>query len=1132
MSDLSRRNGASGLRTDLTEAVVGVPFMDAVSDRRLLIYLLRVSIGDLPDIQEHDQARLHAVRIVMACFERPNGLRALRSALQLMAPGTAGTQAVCDLLDTAPLDVLLPERAVKNGRDLVRRASPSALDRLSAADLATFASPPGLRDPVPLLDALLAREGGLDGPHPALLYVDRLARLVEETDGNELRRWVHEQAIWLGMTQPERAAPEAADRAGTAAPTDSTTATSDGEVGAFKEPDATAGLNVASDQNTANLTEPVQAGGAGEAGNPMTTAVPAESAPVDTGELMPPIAPPVIPAESLPRVWGDVPPRNPRFTGRDELLKRLHAQMSEVRETAVLPQAVHGMGGVGKSQLAVEYVHRHSREYDLVWWISAEQQGQILTALTNLAQRLALDTGNEANVAVPAVREALSTGQTGHRNWLLVFDNAENLEEVRQFFPTGGAGKILVTSRNQSWERVAETLEVDVFTREESTSFLRNRAPELSDADADRLADALGDLPLAVEQAAAWRSSTGMPVDEYLALLAAKQVEKRMSLLRAMPSPDYGLSVAAAWDMSFDRLEEINPAAMQLLQICSFFAPEPISRDLFAGSPTAPITAELDEMLDDPITLSRAIRDIQRYALAKFDHRANTLQMHRLIQQVLMGRMTDDQRTLMRHGAHTMLANSNPGNPQSPDQWKRYQALRPHLVVSGALACTDGRVRQLVFNMVRFLYNWGDHEGGEATAREAYKHWCDSLGEDHLQTLQFASYLAWIMWVNGAYADAKALGERTLSLYRTVAGDEDEGTLHSMNAVAKSLRASGEFGESLALDQAAFETARRVLGADDPSTLAFAHNLAVSLRLRGEFARSRLLDEETYRHRCEVIGPRNTESLRTKICVGIDQRESGDYLGARTVLEDTYRECLEAFGVDAPITLFAARNLAVGRRRAGDHGAARLLSEDTLRRLSRRYRDDYPETVSMALNLSVDLRHSGELDAAIELGRSTSERFSDMYGPNHPHPVSARINLAVALRLRGGVGVDEAYALDSGAIEQLRSSLGPDHAVTLTCATNLASDLCARGDIQEAYEFDIDTLDRSRRMLGELHPSTLACAANLALDLRALDRIQESDKIQSDTMIAFRRVLGDKHPATLNALQSLRADCDVDPIPL
>src|SRR5262249_29210738 len=158
----------------------------------------------------------------------------------------------------------------------------------------------------------------------------------------------------------------------------------------------------------------------------------------------------------------------------------------------------HGMGGVGKSQIAIEYVHRYRGEYDLIWWISAEHPGQVLSALTALAHRLEVDLSREPITAVPAVREALSTGRTPYHNWLLVFDNAETLSDVRPYFPTGGAGKILVTSRNPEWAAVARSLEVDVFTRTESKTFLIRRTPELSEADADRLADALGDLPLAV----------------------------------------------------------------------------------------------------------------------------------------------------------------------------------------------------------------------------------------------------------------------------------------------------------------------------------------------------------------------------------------------------------------------------------------------------------------------------------------------------------------------------------------------------------------------------------------------------------------------------------------------------------
>lgn len=1134
------RRDASDLRAALTAALTEVPFMSALPDRRLLINLVGRDLANFPDVQERSEARLHVVEIVVTCLSHPGGLRALRSALLTMAPDADGTRKASLLIDSATLVTLLPETTIKHGRELIERVTEGNFTSSWSTEVreaAPFMT--GGLTPVQAFDRLIANDGIGDSSVPSTLtFVDHLAACVPGSLATELHAWVDALADRLDLRSELHALRQRRDRDSSES-LENGVSVEPGEAHAHPPPtlegvaEQTPGLeDRARDgrdgdhvDTLGTLLSPGNDVAGDEAGTPNPTFVLGEPG-AFLGDSMSSVAATPRLAESLPHVWGDVPPRNPNFTGREDLLRQLHRQLRAERETAVLPQALHGMGGVGKSQLAIEYVHRHSRDYELVWWISAEQEGQILTALTDLAQRLKLDASTEANSAVPAVREALSTGQTRYQNWLLVFDNAESLKDVRQYFPTGGAGKILVTSRNPEWERVAQTLEVDVFTREESKQFLVNRAPELTGLEADQLADALGDLPLAVEQAAAWRAATGMPVDEYLHLLA----EKRIELLDATPSPDYELSVAAAWDMSLDKLEQVNPAALQLLQVCSFFAPEPISRDLFAGSPAATITPELDAMLEDSIKLARAIRDIQRYALARFDHRSNTLQMHRLIQAVLVGRMDDEQRARMRRGAHTLLANGNPNNPESPSQWPRYQALRPHLAASEAVKSPDSRVRQLIFGMVKFLYHWGDHDGCQELAQQAHGNWQETVGEASPQTLKLATYLSYIQWVNGKFAESAALSRQTLEHYRNTVGEEDEGTLDAMNYVASSLRAEGDFAGALRLDQAAFETSRRLIGSDDPETLKKAHNLAVSLRLAAEFARARALDEDTYRRRVDVIGARNSETLRTLDVVTIDQRESGDYIGARTRQESVYQQHLAEFGPDNPATMRAARNLAVARRKAGDHEGARTLAEETFQKFRRRYGDDYPDTMAAALNLAVDLRHAGQLTAAIELGEETLARYRHLFGERHPHTLSARTNLAIAHRLKGDTEIAYGHGLE--VLATFREVLGPDHAVTLICATNLASDLFARGDAQAAYELDIDTLERSRRMLGEHHPSTLACGANLALDLRALGRVQEAEKIQSDTMTSFRRVLGDKHPATLNALQSIRADSDVDPMPL
>ncbi|THJ75464.1 tetratricopeptide repeat-containing protein, partial [Candidatus Frankia alpina] len=210
---------------------------------------------------------------------------------------------------------------------------------------------------------------------------------------------------------------------------------------------------------------------------------------------------------------GAVPQRNPHFTGRDDSLRELHQRLGD-GTTAVLPEALYGMGGVGKSQLAVEYVYRYQSEYELIWWIPAERSAQIVQTLAGLAPSLRLDAGLEANTVVPAVREALRIGQP-YRRWLLVFDNAEDPSRVAEYFPNPGAeGHVLVTSRDSRWAAVARPLEVAVFARFESRALLQRRDDTLTDDDADRLAQALGDLPLAIDQAATWRVETGMPVNE------------------------------------------------------------------------------------------------------------------------------------------------------------------------------------------------------------------------------------------------------------------------------------------------------------------------------------------------------------------------------------------------------------------------------------------------------------------------------------------------------------------------------------------------------------------------------------------------------------------------------------------
>ncbi|MEU6374311.1 FxSxx-COOH system tetratricopeptide repeat protein [Streptomyces sp. NPDC046909] len=829
---------------------------------------------------------------------------------------------------------------------------------------------------------------------------------------------------------------------------------------------------------------------------------------------------------NTPTVWGNIPPRNPNFTGRGDLLEQLHQRLLQEKATAVLPHALHGMGGVGKSLLAVEYLYRRMTEYDVVWWIPAERTAQISLSLVELAPRLGLTPGSDASSTVAGVLEALRVG-VPYANWLLVFDNAESPEAVRQFFPAGGPGNILITSRNPQWASIARPLEVDVFLREESKQLLRLRGPEISDKDADRLAEALGDLPLAIEQAAAWHAETGMPVDEYLRLLN----EKRVDLLRSTAPLDNQHPVIAAWNISLDQLETKNPAAYQLLQVCSFYAPEPISRTLFARMPRGSIAPELDSALEDPIRLGQVIREIGRYSLARFNHRNNSLQMHRLVQAALLYRMTDEDRSTMQRGAHLLLASSDPNDPNNMVRWERYGSLYPHVLVSEAVLSDESWVRNLVVNEVIYLLRWGDYESGLDLARTAHETWSRTLGADHPQTLQVARWLGFLLFTTGSYEEAATLNAITLEAYRESMGPQAQDTIDALGNVATDHRVRGAFSESLSLSESVHQQYLRLLGPEDPETLRAAHNLGVSLRLVGDFGRAHDLDQQTWHGWTQIFGQDHVDSLRTWLGLILDIRELGDYGAALTYHREIVEQAITLLGGDNPLSLSCFRHLAVALRKAGEHPEAMATADQARTDLVRRYGPHNPESMAATLELTVHHRHSGNLPEALRLGTEICEQYEKTYGRRHPHALSAALNLAITHRLLGNPAASQYINLV--VLEEFSVALGELHPSTLVCRTNLASDHFALGDPAAAHELDTETLRRSREVFDDDHPSTLAVAANLAMDLRALGRGEEADLLHTDASERLSRKLGSSHPAVAQSADwEHRADCDIDPMPL
>jgi TIR domain/Tetratricopeptide repeat/NB-ARC domain/CobQ/CobB/MinD/ParA nucleotide binding domain len=812
---------------------------------------------------------------------------------------------------------------------------------------------------------------------------------------------------------------------------------------------------------------------------------------------------------TIPPVWR-VPTRNASFTGRNEILEHLHDQLIGASTAVVLPVALHGLGGVGKTQVAQEYAHRFMADYDVVWWVPAEQRDLINPNLADLAPVLGIRPADSTAETADLVREALRRGRPYDR-WLLIFDNADEPGDVKDFFP-GGPGHVVVTSRNPAWSQVAEPLAIDVFSRPESLAYLQRRVRSLSEDDAKLVAEELGDLPLAIEQAGAWLAATGMAAADYVA-----ELQDRFAETMELVQPDnYPRSVAVTYRLSFERLQQQSPAAARLLELCACFAPDPISLSLLSSDEMIKALIPYDRRLRAARSvLGLLITDITRFSLAKVDRDvgSNSIQVHRLIQAAIRDQMpSDEYREAAKHEVHAVLAGARPrqGETDDPVNWPRYDLIWPHLNQSEVWNCDDEEARQLLIDRVRYLWKRGDYESALAVARRLEVQWVDKMGPDDEQLLSLRFHIANVLRSQGKFAEAHDLDTEIFAKQRQLLGDNHPSTLQTAGSVGGDLRGLGRFREALELDEETYRRTSDLLGPDDPNTLSSANNLAIDLRLVGEPFRARDLDTETLNYRQVVLGPEHPYTLHSASMLARDLREAGDYEGSAELLQETYERYLSVLGEDFVDTLRTGKSLAVSLRKMGQLDEAFTLSKDLDERYQRIYGDDHPDSLACRLNLAADLSAREEKAQAFEVAGQVLRVYQATIGGAHPFTLVAENNMSTYLR---GVGsAREALALADETLSVMRGSLGEDHPFTLSCEVNKANCLHDLRRLTEAEALQRETAERLKKTLRDNHPDTFICEANLAIVLRAQGRVDEAEALQLRVIAGLSEALGADHP--------------------
>jgi tetratricopeptide (TPR) repeat protein len=693
----------------------------------------------------------------------------------------------------------------------------------------------------------------------------------------------------------------------------------------------------------------------------------------------------------LPPVW-NVGPRNPGFVGRDATLVRLRERL-RFGGTAVV-QALHGMGGVGKTQVAIEYAYRYAGAYEMVWWVSAEEIGLVGEQYAALAGELGLTPPRADTASTVGTLRSYLRGRSG---WLLVFDNAESQRELRDWLPAG-PGHTLITSRNPHWGELAARVEIDVLPRSESVELIHVFRPGVRKADADRLAGALGDLPLALAQAAGFLAETGMPIDRYLDLLVTRAEE----LLDQSPPESHPHSLAAAIRVSTDRLAEVDPVALAFVRIGAFFAPEPIPADVLtghvavAGAKRWPELEALAAVVASPVAGHRSLGRIGSYGLARLDR---GLQLHRLTQAILREQLTDERVAAYRAYAQALLVAADPGDERDPACWPGWGRILPHLLAIDPATSPSPDLRDLACRAVWYLYSRGDIHPARTLAEHLRHQWYGQFGPDDQHSLQIANALLRLLILVGPYGRARQLGEDTLARCRQVLGNDHPDALRAAHLLASCLHRMGEFERARQLDVDTLSRRRRMFGDDHIDVQQSAHNLARNLRELGEVEAARQLHEKVLNDSRRTLGDEHPSTLNTAIELAMDLHMLGQIEAARQQHEDTLTQARRVLGDNHPYTIDCANELVRDLQAMGEVEAARHLGEDTLNRARRVFGEEGDLTIDTANNLATTLHSVGEIEAARQLSENALTRAQRVFGEDHPRTRKAANNLAIALRL-------------------------------------------------------------------------------------------------------------------------------------
>ena len=734
--------------------------------------------------------------------------------------------------------------------------------------------------------------------------------------------------------------------------------------------------------------------------------------------------------------------RNPWFTGRKRLLEILKGKLFDQASKKFNHRvALYGMGGIGKTQTALEYVYSHRNAYKRIYWITAVDQASLLSGYQEIAQK----AGIKGLISLEPVQIAknMLTWLRQEESWLLVIDNLDGINVVFGYLPENGPQKhTLITTRNPNSNGIpAEGLEVPLLDVVDSIDLLSTLSHidivenSVESVQAAQIVEQLGCLPLAIEQAAAFVREIAGDFATFLDDYQKNHQDVHQWVPHGYRS--YPYSVATTWFMSFNIVQKNHPRAAKLFQVLSFLNPDGVLID-FLQSGIEGLPIDLQAMVASRMDLSKALLELERFSLLKWNRVTKTLVIHRLVQTAIRDQMSEQERTSLSITILNICDESFPKvlNNDTRPVCRVYfgQVLVPLLNIKYVQTMSSADVMERVSE---FLCNDGKYSDAIKLLEEVVEIRAARGGADDQFTLTSVNNLALTYQQQGKISEAAKLHEEVLAKRRVILGNDHLDTLTTMQNLALTYQQQGKLSEATKMHEEVLAKSRVILGDDHPDTLTSMHNLVLTTyRQQGKLSEAAKMYEEVLAKRRVILGDDHPDTLTSMHNLALTYREQGKLLEAAKMHEEVLSKFRVIFGDDHPFTLTGMHNLALTYRQQGKLSEAAKMHEEVLAKHRMILGHDHPNTLTSMDNLAETYRQQGKLSEAATMHEEVLAKRRVIFGDDHPDTLTSMHNLAETYRRQGKLS--EAAKMHEEVLAKCKVIFGDGHPDTLTSIRNLA----------------------------------------------------------------------------------------------